>query len=111
MVEEDRIQAAIVLHFRRTYAGLIASVPNGGLRHKREAVKLKATGILAGHPDLIIYSPKGMFLMEVKTAKGPLSDAQKVVIPELRDLGFEVAVVRSLDDALGAFKAWGLPRR
>lgn len=111
MTEEDQIQATIVDLFRWRYAGLVAAVPNGGSRNLFEAKKLKATGVLAGHPDLIIYSPRGVYLVEVKTPKGPLSKSQKQLFPELQDLGNDLAIVRSIDDADRAFRAWGLPHR
>lgn len=111
MTEEDHIQAAIVLRYRRNYAGLIFAVANGGSRNRLEAIKLKATGVKAGHPDLIIYSPKGVYLMEVKTETGPLTKSQEEVFPQLQDLGLDLAIVRSADEAEAAFKAWGLPRK
>ena len=109
---EDEIQTAIVTHFRKYYEGFIAHVPNGGRRGKLEAMRFKAMGVLPGHPDLIIYCPKGVFLMEVKEPKkGTLSDNQKKLFPRLQDLGLDLAIVWSIDEAKRAFMAWGLPRK
>lgn len=110
-MNEDTIQITIVNHYRKHYAGLIAACPNGGKRGKLEAIHLKALGVLAGVPDLLIWSPKGHFLMEVKTSTGPVRQSQKRVIPQIQDLGFDVAIVRSAEEAARAFKAWGLPRK
>lgn len=108
---EAAIQTAIVTHFRRHYAGHICHVANGGRRGKLEAVRFKRMGVQSGVPDLLIWSPKGHFLVEVKAAKGAVSPAQKAFIADLQDLGFDVAIVRSADEAARAFAAWGLPRK
>lgn len=55
--------------------GLIFSVPNGGTRNMREAQLLKATGLTAGIPDLIILY-NGITAFEFKTKTGKLSPAQ-----------------------------------
>jgi hypothetical protein len=108
---EHPIQTAIVVHYRRTYAGRIAHVPNGGKRGKREAIRFKAMGVEAGVSDLLIWNPRGHYVMEVKTDEGALSKAQEDFINDLRDMGFEAAVVRSVDEGKAAFAAWGLVRK
>lgn len=110
-MSEAEIQTAIVNHFRRTYAGLIAHVPNGGLRGKLAAIRFRAIGVLAGVPDLLIWSPKGHFLMEVKTTKGALSNTQWSFHNDIRDMGFDVAVVHGVEEGKAALAAWGLPRK
>jgi hypothetical protein len=109
--EEAAIQAAIVAHFRKTYAGRAAHVPNGGWRGKLEAVRLKQMGVEAGHPDLVFYTPKGVFLIEVKTSVGALSGAQNRFVEDLQNLGFDVAIIRSVDEGKAALAAWGLPKK
>lgn len=110
MTEAD-IQTAIVAHFRRHYAGRCAHVANGGYRSKLEAVRLKRMGVEPGCPDLVFWTPRGCYLMEVKRPDGRLSSAQIAFIEDLRDLCFDVAEVRSLDEAKAAFEAWKLPRK
>lgn len=103
---EDRIQYEIVAWFHNNYChfkckprGLIMSVPNGGKRNKKEAMKLKATGLLAGASDLIlIYDGKVLF-MEVKTDTGRQSDSQIEFEHRIRDNGLKYYVVRSLEEA------------
>jgi hypothetical protein len=107
MTEAD-IQAAIVAHYRKTYAGRVIHVPNGGQRGKREAIRFKAIGVEAGCPDLIVFNPRGVFCVEVKTGTGKLSPSQEQFIDDLRDMLIDVAVVRSLDEAKMAFSAWKL---
>jgi hypothetical protein len=116
--DESLIQQAIVKHFRNTYEGRICAVANGGWRDPLEAVRLKAEGVDAGHPDLIIYSPKGVFLMEVKRPwapgrpKGVLSAAQKEFAKSMASIGFDrLAVVWALEEAVSVFKTWRLPEK
>ena len=81
---------------------LCFSIPNGGYRTKTEAPRLKAEGVLAGVPDLILARANkkyhGLYL-EFKTAKGRTSDQQKKVIEKLRTEGYCVEIVRSADQA------------
>lgn len=107
---ESRIQQAIVTHFRRTYEGEIVHVGNGGRRGALEAIRLNDEGVVAGHPDLVIYTPGGRtFLMEVKAESGSLSLRQRAFIRRLQDMAYDVATVHSLEEATRAFEAWGLP--
>lgn len=106
---EATIQAAIVAHFRRTYEGRIIHPANGGRRGRLEAIRFKAMGVEAGVPDLIAFTPRGVYCLEVKTDQGRLSAAQRAFIADLQDYGFDVATVHSVDEAKAAFKAWSLP--
>jgi hypothetical protein len=45
--------------------------------------------------------------LEVKAEKGRTSDAQDECIAMLRRMGHDVAVVRSVDEALAALREWG----
>jgi len=56
-------------------------VPNGGRRDATTGARLKDEGVVAGVADLILLVPcKGYsaLLIEMKTAKGRLSDTQKL---------------------------------
>jgi hypothetical protein len=110
---EGRIQAAIV-EWIRTVAphALVFAVPNGGLRSKTEAARLKWQGVLAGVPDLIVLAPVGkVFALEVKTEVGRLSESQRDIFDCLVALGVNRAIVRSIDDVRRAFAAWGIETR
>src|ERR1700677_2474637 len=110
---EARIQAAVV-KFIRTVAPdiLVFHIPNGGLRGKAEAARLKWVGTLAGLPDLCLIVPVGrVFFMEIKTANGRLSEDQKQIHGWLTSIGVGSAVIRSIDDARIALKAWNIPTR
>ena len=104
-LSEDVIQSKIFEYYHNNFCTklndlphVIFSVPNGGLRNKREALKLKSTGLVAGVSDLIIVSDKEVFFVEVKTSKGKQSDKQKAFEQKVKDLGFRYLIVRSLED-------------
>lgn len=80
--KEDDLQKACVTWFRLQYPEpkyLIHHSPNGGKRNAREAGRLKAQGVRAGFPDLIILSEYDFICIEMKSEKGTLSDNQKEV--------------------------------
>jgi hypothetical protein len=54
-------------------------VPNGGSRNKIEAGQLKASGVVAGVPDMLLVWKGSVYAFEFKTETGVLSDAQKEV--------------------------------
>jgi hypothetical protein len=111
---EARLQGNDVLPYLRRVAPdvMVFHIPNGGLRGKREAARLKWQGVLAGLPDLCLIAPVGrVFFMELKTKTGRLSADQKAIHGWLSAIGVSCAVIRSIDDARNALKAWGIPTR
>jgi VRR-NUC domain len=107
---EARIQAAIVEYVRLVAPHvLIFAIPNGGLRTKAEAARLKWTGVVAGIPDLAIVAPgRRVFFIEVKAPSGALSLDQRAIRDWLIALGSPPAICRSIDDARRALAAWGI---
>lgn len=104
-LSEDIIQEKIFKWYHNNYClkihspqHLIFSVPNGGYRNKREAVKFKSTGLIAGVSDLIIIQPRRIIFVEVKTTTGVQSASQKRFQKIVTKLGFEYYLVRSLED-------------
>lgn len=68
-------------------------------------------GLTPGVPDLqIIYCGRAYFL-EVKTAKGELTESQKLTIPKIIKACAEVAIVRSVDDVRDRLAEWRIPNR
>jgi hypothetical protein len=110
---EASIQAAIVDWIRLVAPQVLAfAVPNGGLRSKAEAARLKWTGVLAGVPDLAIIAPGGKaFFLEVKAPRGSTSTPQQELIQRLTSLGAPSAVVRGIDDVRAAFRRWSIETR
>jgi hypothetical protein len=110
---EARIQAAI-FEFVRTIAPdvLIYAVPNGGLRSKSEAARMKWTGVVAGIPDLALVLPDGRAaFVEVKAAHGALSEAQREIRLVMIQRGIPVITARSVDDVRAALKQWHVETR
>jgi hypothetical protein len=87
-------------------------IPNGGLRLRSEAGKLKRMGVQAGMPDIAVVYPFGQILfIELKAPKGILSDAQKAVHATIDATGAEIYVCKSLDDVQQALERAGVQTR
>lgn len=106
---------------------LLFAIPNGGARHIVAAVKLKAEGVRAGVPDLMLAVPKretfqlnhlgyapvrwvqtdfcGLFI-EMKRIGGKPTVAQINFADLLRRQGFNVVIVQGADEAIRAIKAY-----
>lgn len=58
-----------------------------------------ATGVKKGEPDVRLYFEGGRIVfVELKGAKGKLTDSQKDRIPKLEALGFTVHIVKAADE-------------
>lgn len=100
---EDKIQQEIIIYYRnyfqRVYKNcLIFSIPNGGLRDKRTAMLMKATGLTPGASDLIVIYFGRLLFVECKTEVGTQSEEQKLFAQRVRDCGFAYHLVRSLHE-------------
>lgn len=85
------------------------AIPNGGLRNFKVAQKLKAEGVLPGVPDLCFAVEDGKACwLEMKTDKGRLSDTQLGIKFKLETLGHKWAMARSVEEAMGQLKEWGI---
>jgi len=100
---EHAEQAVFVGRMRNFHPDvLVAAVPNGGLRDKRVAAKLKAEGVLPGFPDLVVMEPRGEYhgaVVEMKSLTGRVSTDQARVLGRLRRKGYHVVVARGADEA------------
>ena len=99
---EDQLQAKCYQWAVNTYKdlrfGCIFHVPNGGTRNKIEAQKLKATGVVAGIPDLIVLHDFKAYGIELKTEIGKVSDKQVNVHQAWRKQGIEVFTARTFEE-------------
>jgi hypothetical protein len=77
---------------------------------KRQAI-LVGMGVHPGFADLIILCDGHVLFLELKSLKGRLSSAQENFRDAVLAQGFGWALVRSLDDALGALSAYGFTTR
>jgi len=90
---EDDIQLAVVTWLRK-HKFMFAADQNAGRRSRRDGARRKALGMAAGEPDLRVYRQGGVVtFIELKTARGRVSPAQKDRIQSLNDLGFVAVVV------------------
>lgn len=90
-------------NFRETGALRLFAVPNGGIRHIQEAVRLKAEGVQRGIPDLVLPIPRGNHCgayLELKAGKGRLREEQKDWLRFLEAQGYAVEVSWTAQDAL-----------
>lgn len=113
---EHTSQAQFVAIARERHPGVvIAAVPNGGLRDKRTAARLKAEGVLAGYPDLIVDEARAPYhglRIEFKRERGGrVTKAQREVHERLEARGYRVVVAEGLEAGLEALDRYlVLPR-
>jgi hypothetical protein len=112
-----------------------AHVPNGGGRSKAEAGILKAMGVLAGMPDLLVFGPRDHFadgtplpgprLIAIEFKAPPkrlrsgglskasprLSPAQRARQADLGACGVPYLVIDDIADMIQSLKALGVPLR
>jgi len=99
VISEHLEQAHLVMWFRRTYPDiLIFAIPNGGMRSKSQAMKLKVEGVVAGIPDLFV--PEWKLWIEMKKVKGgKISSEQQNMIDYLQSVGYSVIVGLGAENA------------
>jgi len=92
-------QVRLVSWFRKTYPDTrILAIPNGGIRSASVGASLKAEGVSAGVPDLMV--PAWLLWIEMKReAGGTVSPAQRDWISYLESIGHSVIVGRGFEDA------------
>ena len=77
---------------------------------KRQAI-LVGMGVHAGFADLMVLCEGRVLFLELKSLKGKLSPAQQGFRDAVLVQGFGWALVRTLDDALGALADHGFTTR
>ena len=85
-----------------------STFPSGG-GGKARGGKLKRAGLVAGVPDvLVVKAPHGKaHWIELKAAKGVLSDAQKETWPLLTGAGCGWQMCRTVEEVQRALEWWG----
>ncbi len=96
---EHEEQREFVSWFRQTYRSVrIFAIPNGGMRNKATACRLKAEGVSSGVPDLLI--PEWSTFVEMKRASGGvISASQSDWHEHLDDIGYRVVVCNGAEHA------------
>lgn len=78
------------------------AIPNGGARHPAVAAKLKAEGVRAGMPDLMLAIPinpyAGLFI-ELKARGGRLTEKQRKRLERLQERGYKAVCCVGYDAA------------
>lgn len=112
-MSEHQLQTGIFAYLRRALPddAFVSSVDHARKQSQLSGLFQRARGVRAGLPDLVIVHRGRAYWMEVKTDAGSLSDAQRALHVEIRRAGAEVAVVRSIEDAEGWCRTWGVPLR
>lgn len=100
---EHEQQKAFITWVRYAYPKLMLfSIPNGGKRSKAVAGKMKAEGVISGIPDILVAKQSGGYpalFIEMKSAKGRMSENQIEVKKQLEAEGYKVEVCYSFDEA------------
>ena len=105
---EAQTQAAIVEWIRRVVRGVVFTVPNEGKRSVGAAMHLRGLGMARGAPDIVCAymdsdgSPRVLFI-ECKSISGRLSEHQIRMRDDLKTLGHDWLLARSLDDVIAWF--------
>lgn len=117
MNPEERLHRAVADYLRVVLDPSVvwSTFPSGGGGRVRGA-KLKAMGLRAGMPDIMIWwlAPSGAALclgIELKAGKNGMTAAQRETFLSLEGVGCPVHVARSIDDVRDVLRAWGVPTR
>lgn len=86
-------------------------VTEAGPRGARRQSILVGMGVHAGFSDLIVIAGGRVLFLEVKSQTGRLRKSQEVFRDNVCAQGFGWALVRSVDDALGALADHGFTSR
>jgi len=81
---------------------LLFAIPNGGARDKITGQRLKAEGVKAGVPDMLLPVARGPyhgFFIELKAPDGSPSDKQEQWVEDLRAQGYKAEVIYGWMDA------------
>ena len=116
-IPEADLQRAVVqaLRFALPRTAIIHHCANevtdaGPRGAKRQAI-LVGMGVLAGFADLMVLHDGRVLFLELKAPKGHLRPDQEAFRDAVLAQGFGWALVRSLDDALGALTDHGFATR
>lgn len=100
-MSEIQLQALIFQFMWNNYPStrrLFFHVPNGGSRNSVEGMQLKASGVVAGIPDMVLIHRGKAYGFELKTPSGKVSPVQEKVHQAWATDGTPVYIVRSLEE-------------
>lgn len=108
---EDSVHRAVLAHLRMRApkSAVIWHTPNGGSRNVIEAAKLKAMGVMAGFPDVMIWHAGNLYGLELKRERGGrVSSKQAECMAALTREGARCAVAHGVDHAIEILEGWDL---
>lgn len=110
---EDDLQRSIVEYFRWSLPddAVYFAVPNGGKRHAKEAARMVGLGVRAGIPDLCVIWRGQAYFVELKAARGVLSEHQRQMHRKLSYSGAPVMTCRTLACVEHSLREHGVPLR
>lgn len=98
VIQWCEMQKNIYPHVDRIFA-----IPNGGHRHKAVAGKMKAEGVKAGVPDLMLPVARGGYhglFIEMKFGRNKPTESQRDWLDFLATQGYCIATCWDRDDAI-----------
>ena len=102
-MKEHQLQKSIIEYIKLQYPKALYCASAGGLRTSiTQAKRMKATGYIAGFPDLAIFEPLGYYyglFLEIKTEKGRTSKKQLHWVESLNERNYKAVVVYGFDQA------------
>ena len=107
---EDSIQESIVSYLRLAVPHLLVfAIPNEAKRSPQLAAAMKRRGMCPGIPDLCLVATGGKsYFLEVKSAKGKLSESQINIMSLMTDRLIPRATVRSISETESVLHEWRL---
>lgn len=110
---EQKFQIALTRDLRKILPSpecFMTAFPAGGGGLMR-GMFLKSMGLVPGFPDVLLIHRGVAFGLELKAGKEAISETQRATHAALARAGMDVRVVRSLDEAMAALAAFGIPTR
>lgn len=107
--QETVIQWARMSSGRYPELALLHHIPNGGSRNKKEAIKLKRMGVLAGVADLHLPAPRSNYhslYIEMKYEDGRISKSQREFLKAAADQRNYCLVCFTAADAIEAIASY-----
>lgn len=104
---EGKIQQTAVTHIRNNYNdlyGCLYHIPNGGFRDDLTASIMTGQGLTPGVQDLHLIWGGKFYPIEVKTEKGEVSAAQKVVHAQHDKQGFKTYIFKTSEQIIYFFE-------
>lgn len=109
LIQKAAVQECRLIARMHPDSDLIFAIPNGGARSEKTGAMLKAEGVVAGIPDLMLpvkRPPYGCLFIEVKAPGRKPSKVQCAMIERLRAAGNAVDVCDSAGAIVDTVRAY-----